>query len=66
MHQPVQRIMQRAVQIAGIKELATPYSLRHSYATHSFENGCNMRDEPRVAYDHRSDSHAFIFKVDDE
>lgn len=44
----VQRIMQRSVRIAGIKKAATLHSLRHAFATHSFENGCDIRHIQKI------------------
>ncbi|WP_419189906.1 tyrosine-type recombinase/integrase [Stieleria marina] len=39
----VQRVVCNACDLAGIKKRVTPHSFRHAFATHSFEDGCDIR-----------------------
>ena len=38
-----ERVMERAVRIAGIKKKATPHTLRHSFVCHTYEYTCDLR-----------------------
>ncbi len=59
----VQRVMERTLDLAGISKPATPHSLRHSFATHSFEEGCDIRRIQKVLGHVQLDTTTIYVKV---
>lgn len=58
-----ERIMARAVRISGIRKRATPHTLRHSFATHTFENGCDIRHIQKILGHVRLETTTIYVKV---
>ena len=62
----VQRAVKKSAEALGLGSLATPHVLRHCYATHQLDSGCNIRDlqealghahvETTMGYTHASPS----------
>ncbi len=44
----IQRVVTNVCDIAGIKKHVTPHSFRHAFATHSYEDGCDIRRIQKV------------------
>jgi site-specific recombinase XerD len=59
----VERVMHRAVRIAGIRKHATPHSLRHSFACHTYEYTCDLRKIQKILGHVRLETTTIYVKV---
>ncbi|KAA1262094.1 Tyrosine recombinase XerC [Rubripirellula obstinata] len=59
----VQRLVKTATKIAGITKKLTPHSLRHAFATHSYEDGCDIRRIQKVLGHVRLDTTTIYISV---
>lgn len=59
----VQRVVRQAACLANIAKTVTPHSLRHSYATHCFENGYDIRHIQKVLGHVRLETTTIYVKV---